>query len=107
MEKLLVEELIKRTALDDMSAYEELYHLLSPSLFSIAFSIVSNREVAEEIVSDVFLKVWQARQKMAILETPLLYIFKMTRNQALTEAVKRSKQRTIDIFSISDEAFLW
>ncbi len=55
MNRLLTEELIKRIALeDDMSAYEELYHLLFKSLFSIAYSIVQNKETSEEIVSDVF-----------------------------------------------------
>jgi RNA polymerase sigma-70 factor (ECF subfamily) len=107
MNKLLIEDLMKRISLhDDMSAYEKLYHLLFPALFSVAFSILQNKETSEEIVSDVFLKIWNSRRDLVQLDSLLMYIFRMTKNTALTEYEKQKRKKTIDISTISDEVFL-
>jgi RNA polymerase sigma-70 factor (ECF subfamily) len=108
MTKLLLDELVRKIAFeDDMNSYEELYHSMFSSLFSIAFSIVKNRETAEEIVSDVFLKIWQLRKKLAATEEVQLYIFRMARNQALTEITKWDNKRTVDISTVQEEPFLF
>jgi RNA polymerase sigma-70 factor (ECF subfamily) len=107
MNKLLIEELLGRIASDDdMTAYEKLYHLLFPSLFSISFSILQNKEASEEIVSDVFLKIWNSRQKLVQLDAVLMYIFRITKNAALTEQDRQRKNKLVDISSVNDEVFL-
>ena len=55
-----ISELQKRIALyEDMKAYKELYYRLFDGLYRFCFSFVKSKEPAEEIVSDVFIKVWQ------------------------------------------------
>ncbi|MCP9200058.1 sigma-70 family RNA polymerase sigma factor [Gramella sp. GC03-9] len=39
-------------------AFERLYELYSESIFGIIYSIVQDEKIAEEILQDVFLKVW-------------------------------------------------
>ena len=53
---------------EDMKAYETLYMLLSPRLKNFCYSLVKSNEAAEEIVSDVFIKLWQIKNKLPDIE---------------------------------------
>ena len=50
---------------EDMKAYKELYLLMFDKLFKFSYSLVKSKEAAEELVSDVFIKLWSI--KMATL----------------------------------------
>jgi len=47
-----------------MKAYQALYELLAARLKNFCFSFVKSNEVADEIVSDVFIKLWQIKNKL-------------------------------------------
>jgi RNA polymerase sigma-70 factor (ECF subfamily) len=51
-------ELLHRIAAKDARALEELYGRLARPLFGVIFSIVKDKEDAEEILLDAFLQVW-------------------------------------------------
>jgi len=51
--------LIKRIAQAQPDAVSELYDRYRRLVFSIAFAIVSDRSVAEEVTLDVFMQVWR------------------------------------------------
>ncbi len=65
---------------EDMKAYESLYTLLSPQLANFCFSFVKSRETAEEIVSDVFIKLWQIRNKLTEISNLKVYLYTIARN---------------------------
>lgn len=67
----------------NMQAYEKLFSLLCPRLIRFAASIVGSSHVAEEIVSDVFLMLWQKRQQLQEVEQPRVYIYVCVRNYSL------------------------
>lgn len=50
--------LLARCALRDEKALAELYRRASPRLYTLALGIVRNREWAEEVLQDAFVKVW-------------------------------------------------
>src|SRR3954467_9806568 len=79
-----IPELQQRIALfDDQFAYKELFAQFYKSLQQFAASIVRSHEVAEEIVSDVFIKVWKKRAGLNRINNLKLYLFISTRNGAL------------------------
>ena len=43
----------------DEKAYTILYDMYSKSLFSIIFNLVKEREEAEDILQEVFVKIWK------------------------------------------------
>ena len=47
----------------DEAAFNELYGLHEPKLNKFAYSFLGDREVAQEIVNDAFLKIWTGRRK--------------------------------------------
>ena len=44
---------------DDERALEDLFNTHSKWLYTIAFGIVKDQGLAEEIIEDVFFKLWQ------------------------------------------------
>lgn len=40
-------------------AFERIYELYSESIYGIIYSIVNDKDIAEEILQDVFLKIWE------------------------------------------------
>ncbi|HYE55940.1 MAG TPA: RNA polymerase sigma-70 factor [Chitinophagaceae bacterium] len=67
----------------DEQAYKELFHQFYPSLYQFALSILKTGQLADEAVSDVFLRIWQKRKALARIQNLKLYLFISTRNTAL------------------------
>ena len=74
-----------------MKAYESLYLLLSPRLTNFCFSLVKSNEAAEEIVSDVFIKLWQIRNKLADIENLKVYLYTIAKNFCLNYITRHFK----------------
>lgn len=51
--------LMERVGRGDAAAFRQLYDATSPKLFGVIRRIVRERGVAEEVLQEVFLKVWQ------------------------------------------------
>jgi RNA polymerase sigma-70 factor (ECF subfamily) len=57
IEKKLLSQLLN----DDVKAFDRLFHFYSRRLYRFAFSLLKNKEDAEGIVQEVFLRVWDKR----------------------------------------------
>lgn len=74
-------ELIQRLNKGDVSAFDTIYHTYYLYLCSIAVYYVHDRDVAAQIVNDVFLSFWQHRE--AIVLPVLGYLRRSVRNAVL------------------------
>ena len=82
----------KKIALyDDMRAYRELCDLFYQRLNRTAYAFLKSKEPAEEIVSDVFIKVWQMRTKLMEIENLSVYLYTVTRNLCLKYITRQYK----------------
>ncbi|MFD2786090.1 RNA polymerase sigma-70 factor [Hymenobacter rubripertinctus] len=90
---LSAEELLQRMVLhDDQAALSELFTRYYAQLVAFALPLARSRELAEEVVSDVFLKVWQKRATLAEVQNPASYLYVAVRNQALNYRQKAENQ---------------
>jgi RNA polymerase sigma-70 factor (family 1) len=80
---------------NDQSAYRELFIRLHNRLKQFAWSIVRSSEEAEEIVSDIFIRIWQNRQQLVTIDSPLLYFYTSIKNQALNQLRKNKRQQNL------------
>src|SRR3954463_12214554 len=48
----------------DRDAFEKVIRLTSRNLFAIAYGILQNREEAEDVVQDTFVKAWKSRWRV-------------------------------------------
>lgn len=56
--------LFRRIASGDEEAFREAVHYYSPKLISFLFSITKTMHIAEEIMQEVFLRLWQNRARV-------------------------------------------
>ncbi|MES2777201.1 MAG: RNA polymerase sigma-70 factor [Bacteroidota bacterium] len=76
----------------DSGAFRQLFLMLAASLRHFAFTIVHSREQAEEIVEDVFINLWQSREKMGTVKNLRMYLYVATKNTSLNYLRKKTGQ---------------
>ncbi|MEP6778803.1 MAG: sigma-70 family RNA polymerase sigma factor [Gemmatimonadaceae bacterium] len=77
----------------DSAAFAELFGLFNLPLRRSAFRIVRSREVAAELVQDVFLRVWHRREELNVRGDLAAYLFTATRNRALDWNDRETRHR--------------
>jgi len=88
--------LLTRVADGDEAALEELYDATVNRIYGLALRITVRGELAEEVVSDVFLQVWrQARNFEAQRASPLAWMMMLCRTRSI-DALRREGSRTPD-----------
>ncbi|MFY7839082.1 MAG: RNA polymerase sigma-70 factor [Lacibacter sp.] len=85
----------------DEQAYKKLFYQFYKPLCRFAYSMVKNTEDVEEIVSDVFLKIWLMDEKLGIVEDLTTYLFKATKNSCLNflQSAGHKKDLVTDMLS--------
>ena len=87
-------ELIAAIADQDRAAFERLYGLTSSKLLGVALRIVRDRGVAEDVVQDAYLKVWQGAGSYSVAAgRPMTWLITITRNRAI-DLVRRRRETT-------------
>lgn len=97
-----IPELQKRIYGGDTQAFKELYDYFYAPLLQLALAIVHNREMAEEIVADVFIAVWKKKKNLPQVSNLKWYLYSATRNIALNYLRKYAHKKTLHL----DEAYL-
>ena len=82
---------------DDTQAYKQLFLLFYPSLVPFAISIIKSKESAEEIVSDVFVKIWQKRHHLDKVENLSFYLFTAVKNRCINQLNSPKNRTAINI----------
>ena len=88
---------------EDYWAYKELFTSLYARLFHFAFSLVKAKQPAEEIVSDVFIKIWEKRKELDKVKNLKVYLYIAIKNTALNYLTKQKKIITEDIEKFADQ----
>ncbi len=82
----------------DESVFQALFVDYYPSLISFAVKYVNHEEVAEDIVQDVFVKVWETREKLRDVDNLSAYLYQMVRfkcfNHLRAEKIRQDATRS-------------
>jgi RNA polymerase sigma-70 factor (family 1) len=95
-------ELQRRIALyDDEPAYREIFFTFYKALVRFATTLVSDKQSAEEVVSDVMMKVWEMRKTLSSIENLRVYLYVSTRNTSLNYLSKQRKNSVVSLSSLN------
>ena len=86
----------------DQGAFRLFMDMYSKDLYHFALGYVNNRETAEEIVSDVFLEVWNNRQNLHEILQIKSWLLVIVRNKAISYLRKEHPDNTISFDEIAD-----
>lgn len=105
--------LIRRITQGDERAFQEMFYAYKDRLFSYCCRFTKSEELAEEIIHDALLKVWNDRHRLDPEQSLIGYLYTVTRNLSLNflkkvaaeEALKqRVRYRTPHFHNDTEEA---
>lgn len=80
----------------DEETYISLFREYYVSLCSYSRRYVGRKDIAEEIVSDTFLRIWETRQTLQIKTSVKAYLFQAVCNNSLNYLRKLKKEEILD-----------
>lgn len=80
---------------DDKKALEELFNHYYPRLYQFSKSFLKLEDGIDDILQEVFLKIWKNRSNISSSETFSPFIFTITRNMLLNELRSRMSKQNV------------
>lgn len=90
----------------DQKKFRSLMELTSDDLLWFAIGFLKNKEIAEEIVSDVYVKIWNNRSQLETILNLKSYLFICVRNGCLSHLRKVKNEKIISIDSVNEFQFV-
>lgn len=89
-----LEALLARVALGDRAAFRALYERTCRCLLGVAHAVLRDPGLAEDVLQDVYLKVWQrAGSYEAATASPMTWLINVARNRAIDVLRARRAER--------------
>ncbi len=85
---------IERLKGGDARALDSLLRIYWVNLNRYARTLVKSEDLAQDIVQDVFLRLWKYRESISLNSGVSFYLYRMTRNQAM--ATLSSRRAAVD-----------
>lgn len=93
-ERILTDaELARRMRLGDEKALEAIFRAHYQGLVGFVRRYVKTTEIAEELVQDLFLKLWSRRGSLGEIDSLKTYLFRAARNTALNHLRRRKLEQ--------------
>jgi RNA polymerase sigma-70 factor (ECF subfamily) len=87
-----LEEIQRRISRGDEQALADLCGCFGKKLEQFAMSLVRSKELAEEIVEDVFVKLWCNRQSLPNVGNLTVYLYVAVKNQSLNSLSRKAAE---------------
>ncbi len=88
-------ELLQQVASGSEEAFSLLFRRYRGKLYHYVLDFTQSKEEAEDIVHDVFLKIWNSRETLTAIDSINSYLYKMSRNQAINGLRRKAKERLV------------
>ncbi len=92
----MLENCIEKIAAGDRSGLTKLYQATRGAVYGFALSLVKNCHDAEDVVQDVYVKIWESAAGYQPMGKPLAWIFTIARNEALMSIRRQNRSTPAD-----------
>lgn len=93
----------ERLANDDQLAYRQLFSQFYAKLSRFVMGFTKNKELTEEIVSDVFINVWRRRKNIEEIKNLKLYLYVSAKNITFNYLKKLHRENLTDLDAVEIE----
>lgn len=87
--------LLAQLAQGDQQAFTAIYGQYHAGIYNYLFKFTKNVKLAEDLVHDVFLKIWETRERLDIQSSFGAYLYRFARNAAITQLNRIALHDTI------------
>lgn len=95
-------ELVDRFLNGDASAFDEIVNKYAGKVYGLAYNMFSNREDADDVVQEVFLKVYRSVKRFKRKSSFYTWLYRIALNTAIN-ALKKKRRRQSMSFDNIDE----
>lgn len=89
----LEEEILRKVATGDQAAFTQLFHHYQRHIYDIAVRLTHSNIIGEEMVQDVFTRIWLRRNELTQIRDFKSYLFIVVRNEAYRTLKTLSSRR--------------
>jgi len=88
-------DLLTKLREGDEPAFIQIYNQYRSKIYTYAYQLCKSSDTAEEIVQEVFIKIWQKREQLNLELSFNAYIKKITLNHVLNHLKKVARERVL------------
>ena len=99
---VVIRDVVRRLKEGDEKSLESVMSLYQKRLFNFALLYVHSEYVAEEIVNDVFIALWNKKEDLRDTDNILSYLLIITKNLCLNY-LRKERLELVDIDSLTEE----
>lgn len=93
-------DLFHRIARGDERAFEELFRRWDRRIYPFVLKMIRTQALAEELTQEIFIKIWQHREKLNEVSNPEAYIFTIATRHTLDQIKRQlNESRMLEKFS--------
>lgn len=89
-------------AAGDEAAFTQLYLHFGKRLIQFGITLVRSREIAEELVEDVFVKLWSSRSEITGIANITVYLYVAVKNKSLNALSRKARELVTAPFDFLD-----
>ncbi|TDW97051.1 RNA polymerase sigma factor [Dinghuibacter silviterrae] len=95
--ELIYEErlLLARIAEGDKDAFRRLFHRYNPTLWPFILKLTGSPSAVEDVLQEVFLKIWIHRDKLTAVENPKAYIVRIVSNESANYLRQMAREKRL------------
>ena len=105
--KLIGDDIVERISKDDKSAFEEMFRTYYTEMCQYCLRFVRDEIVAEEVVQEIFLNIWDRRSTLSINSSVKAYLYTSVKNRSFNyiklQLPKEQKKVDVEDVSISEQ----
>lgn len=114
--------LFEQIAEGDEKAFRKVFHELNARLYPFILKWTRSAAVTEDIIQEVFLRLWINREEVAKMEKPVSWIFRVASNLSLSwlraeiaeikrlekikEAARKTEEQSVEMMSFKETEYL-
>lgn len=100
-----IKNLLPQIASQDENAFRSLYRHYYPKLYQFSFSICKNKQWAEEVTEDVFIKIWRNHKSAVHIQNLKVYLYTAIKNTTLNYIASQARRNISEPFGEMDIEF--
>lgn len=90
---------------NNMTQYDKLYKEYYATIYGIVFPIIKDRESAEDVVQEIFIKIYNMDKEKFPTQGELSWLYTVSKNEALQFLRKKNKEINIEeIYEIKEKS---
>ncbi len=93
----VLKDLIVRSREGDIQAMEAIYERFNRSIFNLVYRYTYNREIAEDLLQDIFIKIFARLQDLRTDDTFVGWLYRIAINTCYSYLRKNTLQRTLPL----------